>query len=96
MKKYKPTLLANVPSLYQLLLNTKKFKRIDHSSIDVAVSAASPFPVESQKQLESIIGEGKLLEVNPYYTHDFGKFVPELLKISEQVREITFGGEGNE
>ena len=63
MKKYKPTLLANVPSLYQLLLNTKKFKRIDHSSIDIAVSAASPFPVESQKVLESIIGEGKLLEV---------------------------------
>lgn len=42
------------------------------------------------------VEEGKLLEVNPYYTHDFGKFVPELLKISEQVREITFGGEENE
>ena len=63
LKKYKPTLLANVPSLYQLLLNTKKFKRLDHSSIEIAVSAASPFPVDSQKVLEKIIGDGKLLEV---------------------------------
>ena len=29
----------------------------------MCVSAASPFPVESQKQLESIVGEGKLLEL---------------------------------
>ena len=36
---------------------------------------------------------GTLLEAEPYYKHDFGKFVPELLKISAQVREITFGGE---
>lgn len=39
---------------------------------------------------------GKLIEVNPYYTHSFGKFIPELLKISDQVREITFGGELDE
>lgn len=62
MKKYKPTVLANVPSLYQLLLKTKKFKRLDHSILDVCISAAAPFPAESQKQLESMVGEGKLLE----------------------------------
>jgi len=39
---------------------------------------------------------GTLLEANPYYKHDYGKFVPELLKISEQVREILFGGAENE
>jgi len=39
---------------------------------------------------------GTLLEVNPTYKHDFGKFVPELLKVGEQVREILFGGESNE
>ena len=44
------------------------------------------------KRVES----GTLLEVNPYYKHDFGKFVPELLRISEQVRDIAFGGEDNE
>ncbi|GAB1477370.1 2-amino-4-oxopentanoate thiolase subunit OrtA [Bacillota bacterium] len=36
---------------------------------------------------------GTLLEAEPYYKHDYGKFVPELLVISEQVREIVFGGE---
>jgi hypothetical protein len=39
---------------------------------------------------------GTLVEANPYYKHDFGKFVPELLKISEQVKEIVFGGADNE
>ena len=56
-------MLANVPSLYQLLLKTKKFKRLDHSILDVCISAAAPFPAESQKQLESMVGEGKLLEL---------------------------------
>jgi len=42
------------------------------------------------------IEHGNLLEANPYYKHDYGKFVPELLKVSEQVREVLFGGESNE
>jgi len=36
---------------------------------------------------------GTLIDVNPYYEHDFGKFVPEFLQISKQVREIVFGGD---
>ena len=63
IKKYQPTVLVNVPSLFQILINTRKFKRLDHSKCEVCVSAAAPFPVESQKQLESMVGEGKLLEV---------------------------------
>lgn len=39
---------------------------------------------------------GTLLEVNPTYTHSFGKFVPELLRVSELVREELFGGEDHE
>ena len=42
------------------------------------------------------VERGTLLEANPYYKHDFGKFVPELLVISEQVRDILFGGAANE
>lgn len=41
--------------------------------------------------VETYIGrtiEGTLLEVNPYYKHDFGKSVPELLYIGRQAREI--------
>ena len=63
IKQYKPSGLVNVPSLYQILINFKKFKRLDHSSLEICISAASPFPVESQKALESIVGEGKLLEL---------------------------------
>ena len=37
--------------------------------------------------------KGTLLEENPYYKHDFGVFVPELLKINEQVRDVLFGGD---
>ena len=36
---------------------------------------------------------GTLKEAEPYYKHDYGKFVPELLVISEQVRDILFGGD---
>ena len=37
---------------------------------------------------------GKLLEVDPYYTHSYGKFVPEIIEIDKQLRGIMkFGGE---
>lgn len=38
------------------------------------------------------IEHGTLIEVNPYYTHSYGKFVPELIQIDKQLREIM-GGE---
>ncbi len=47
-------------------------------------------------EIESIIGRhetGTLIEVNPYYKHNYGKFIPELLTIDKQVKEIVFGGE---
>ncbi len=62
-EKYRPTFVSNVPSLYQLLMKNPKFKEFDHSNIDSCLCAASPFPKESQAELESIIGENKLLEV---------------------------------
>lgn len=63
LDKYKPTIVANVPSLYQILMKNPKFSELDHSSLSVAISAASPFPKESQAELENIVGMGKLLEV---------------------------------
>ncbi len=42
-------------------------------------------------KVETYIGrtvEGNLLEVNPFYKHDFGKAVPELLYIGRQAREL--------
>lgn len=34
------------------------------------------------------IVQGNLIEVNPYYKHDFGKSIPELLYIGRQAREL--------
>jgi len=61
--KYKPTNMANVPSLYQMLMADPKFKDLDHSTLGTCISAAAPFPRESQAELEAIIGAGKLLEL---------------------------------
>jgi long-chain acyl-CoA synthetase len=63
MKKFRPKALVNVPSLYQLLLINPLFRKLKHSTLEVCISSASPFPVKSQKELEKIIGKGKLLEV---------------------------------
>ncbi len=50
-------------------------------------------------EIETVTGrkvKGELLEVNPKYVHSFGEFVPELLKIDAQLKEILYGGENNE
>ncbi len=40
------------------------------------------------------IEKGTLIEVGPYYTHSYGKFVPEIIEIDKKLREIMdFGGE---
>ncbi|SDK55408.1 2-amino-4-oxopentanoate thiolase subunit OrtA [Natronincola ferrireducens] len=39
---------------------------------------------------------GTLVEANPYYEHDFGKFIPELLQIGIQLKEILWGGGDHE
>jgi long-chain acyl-CoA synthetase len=61
--KYRPTSLVNVPSLFQMLIADPMFKTLDHSRLETCISAAAPFPEESQKELEKIVGAGKLLEV---------------------------------
>lgn len=52
--------------------------------------------IGDEVEIETVTGRketGTLIEVNPYYTHDFGTFVPELLAIDKQVRGILFGGD---
>jgi len=63
MAAYGVTNLVNVPSLYQMLIKNPRFRQMDHSYLGTCVSAASPFPRESQEELEGIIGKGKLLEL---------------------------------
>jgi len=39
---------------------------------------------------------GELITVNPSFKHDFGEFVPEILKIGEIVKSELYGDEINE
>lgn len=62
MATYSPTVVANVPSLYIMLLDDPKFKKLDHSKSKLYFSGSAPFADETFKALESVIGEGKLAE----------------------------------
>jgi len=62
LARYKPTVMANVPSLYMLLAANPKFKTLDHSQLKNCVSAAAPFPEEAQRAFEDIVGKKKILE----------------------------------
>lgn len=49
-------------------------------------------------EVETYIGrtvKGKLLEIDPYWDHDFGKSVPELLYIGRQARKVLERGTNN-
>lgn len=48
------------------------------------------------KTITGRMESGKLVEINPTYTHSFGNFVPELLQIGLDLREILFGGDSVE
>ncbi|SHH13771.1 2-amino-4-oxopentanoate thiolase subunit OrtA [Tepidibacter thalassicus] len=55
--------------------------------------------IDSEVEITTMTGRivrGRLIDVNPYYKHNYGKCVPELLKIGLQLREIVFGGEDRE
>ncbi|MBU3917038.1 AMP-binding protein [bacterium] len=63
MKKYRPTQLVNVPTLYQLMMDNPLFATVDFSSVKFCISAAAPFDVDSMKKLESFVGKGKVVEI---------------------------------
>ncbi|OQC23272.1 MAG: Long-chain-fatty-acid--CoA ligase [Deltaproteobacteria bacterium ADurb.Bin072] len=62
LKKYRPTVMANVPSLYVLLMANPRFSTLDHSNLQTCICAAAPFPEDAQRQFEAIIGQGKIVE----------------------------------
>ena len=63
MALYPPTVIANVPALFQMLVNYDKFRALDFSGLRIAVSGAAPFSVEELKRLEEVVGPNKLCEV---------------------------------
>ena len=64
MKEYegKITLAYNVPTLYMMLLNNRKFKKLDVSSIQAYISGAAPFPTEAINKFEGVVGKGRVVE----------------------------------
>lgn len=63
MRAYPPTVLAAVPTLYQMLVSTPAFLALDFSQLRVCVSGAAPFSPEQIKRLEAVVGEGRFCEV---------------------------------
>jgi long-chain acyl-CoA synthetase len=63
IKTYKPTTLVNVPTIYIELSRQPAFRDIDFSNLESCISGAAPFPPEFIKDFESIVGEGKVIEV---------------------------------
>lgn len=63
IKSYNPTMITNVPSLYLMLMDAPGFAEHDFSGLKVAISGAAPFPAESIRKLEAVIGRQKLVEV---------------------------------
>jgi len=84
MKKHRPNIIGNVPTVYLELMKQPAFKAYDFSDVQYFVSGAAPFPPEYIKDFEKIVGENKLVEVygmtetSPLMTANprYGKKVP--------------------
>ncbi|KRE93237.1 long-chain fatty acid--CoA ligase [Paenibacillus sp. Soil766] len=59
--KLKPTIFPGAPTMYVALINHKRVKEVDISSINVCVSGSAPLPLEVQERFESLTG-GRLVE----------------------------------
>jgi acyl-CoA synthetase (AMP-forming)/AMP-acid ligase II len=63
IKKYQPTGIVNVPTLFLELLKKPEFVSLDFSTVRWFISGAAPFPSDHIKKFETVVGEGKLIEV---------------------------------
>lgn len=65
MIKFKPTFVANVPTLYLMLMEDERFKKLDldeGGKFSGCISGAAPFAPEPFQTLEKIVGQDKLIE----------------------------------
>lgn len=76
MRRYPPTVLGAVPTLFQMLMENPSFATIDFSRLKTAISGGAPFPVATKRQLELTIGKNKLsdnfgmTETGPVYVNN--------------------------
>jgi len=62
IKKYQPTGIVNVPTLFLELLKKPGFVSLDFSTVRWFISGAAPFPSDHLRKFEAVVGEGKLIE----------------------------------
>ncbi len=60
---HRPSLMLQVPSLYQMLMEDPAFAKIDFSTLNACISGASPFSKEAINALEAIVGKGKVVDL---------------------------------
>jgi len=63
IKKYQPSGIINVPTLFLELLKKPKFVSLDFSTVRWFISGAAPFPSDHLRKFEAVVGAGKLIEV---------------------------------
>ena len=55
--------------------------------------------IVDEVEVTTIVGrkeKGVIVEINPVYRHSFGNYVPEIMQIGIQLKEILFGGDADE
>ena len=96
MKKYRPSIIGNVPTVYLELIKQPDFKAYDFSDVQYFASGAAPVPPEYIKEFEKIVGANKLVEVygltetSPIITANprYGKKIPGAVGIPFPDTEI--------
>jgi len=63
IKRYRPTAVSNVPTIFLELMKRPAFRELDFSGVKWFLAGAMPFPVEYIKEFERVVGESKLIEV---------------------------------
>jgi long-chain acyl-CoA synthetase len=61
--KYKPTIVAMIPTLFSEMMKSEEFCKMDLSFVKFYASGAAPFPAELIKQFYDIVGQDKLVEL---------------------------------
>lgn len=48
--------------------------------------------VVTVKTITGRLMEGTLIEIQPFYDHNYGKFIPELIRIGQDLKKERWGG----
>ena len=89
---------------HQVLDNTQRAPQLPDDTKNVPfIMWTKGFLVEdaemnSETTVETLTGRqvtGTLMEVEPSYDHNYGRFIPELLRIGKDLRKERWGGDIN-